>query len=264
LKVITSLWYLQRLPIYTTQKPYYVNFPVPQNDAAPAQHNILHERYDGIDIHDIRGNEDAFKIDTHGFQLVRDSTSMSNDDFEQDSIIRQRYYPEIISLVTKTLGLPGLFHLSTRGCGCDRKRKPLVAAHIDQTPASSRKRLAHHLGDDVAVHEHQRFQIINVWRPLFGPLEDYPLALGDCRTFDFDRDGEPTDLVFPHYIGESMNLYHNAAHQCTMLASRCVMRFGCSNALIAWKVLQWPRLIAHLTCKEGIMSKGLERVLRSD
>jgi hypothetical protein len=92
------------LPIYTTQKPYYVNFPVPQNDAAPAQHNILHERYDGIDIHDIRGNEDAFKIDTHGFQLVRDSTSMSNDDFEQDSIIRQRYYPEIISLVTKTLG----------------------------------------------------------------------------------------------------------------------------------------------------------------
>ncbi|CAG9949519.1 unnamed protein product [Clonostachys rosea f. rosea IK726] len=229
-KIITSLWYLQRLPIYTTQKPYYVNFPVPQNDAAPAQHNILHERYDGIDIHDIRGNEDAFKIDTHGFQLVRDSTSMSNDDFEQDSIIRQRYYPEIISLVTKTLGATRVVpfehtHRLSRpnlsGCGCDRKRKPLVAAHIGETKCQlmwlgmylivssqtkPQRRAANALRTTSETTwqytEHQRFQIINVWRPLFGPLEDYPLALGDCRTFDFDRDGEPTDLVFPHYIGD--------------------------------------------------------------
>lgn len=44
----------------------------------------------------------------------------------------------------------------------------------------------------------------SVWRPLFGPLRDFPLAIGDFSTFDLARDGEPTDLVFPHYVGETI------------------------------------------------------------
>lgn len=52
-----------------------------------------------------------------------------------------------------------------------------------------------------------------MWRPLFGPLRDFPLVLGDYRTFDVNRDGVPTDLVFPHYVGESLNLYYHPAHK---------------------------------------------------
>jgi hypothetical protein len=52
-----------------------------------------------------------------------------------------------------------------------------------------------------------------VWRPLFGSLRDYPLTLGDARSFDIDRDGVPTDLVFPHYVGESLNLYYHPDHE---------------------------------------------------
>jgi len=53
----------------------------------------------------------------------------------------------------------------------------------------------------------------SIWRPIFGPVRDFPLTLGDFRTFDLERDGEPTDLVFPHYVGESLNLYHHRDHR---------------------------------------------------
>lgn len=37
--------------------------------------------------------------------------------------------------------------------------------------------------------------------------------LGGYRTFDVVRDGEATDLVFPHFVGESLNLYHHPDHK---------------------------------------------------
>jgi hypothetical protein len=53
----------------------------------------------------------------------------------------------------------------------------------------------------------------SVWRPLSGPVNDYPLALGDARTFDLHRDGIASTLVFPHYVGQAIELHHNPEHQ---------------------------------------------------
>jgi len=217
----TSIYYLARLPRYKTEKPFYVNFPVHDTPGIP-QHNVLHEAYQNIVVNDIRGHEDDFCLDTQGFQLVTNDTSMTNDDFEDDREVRSRYYPEIIKLLTQELGATKVVPFEhthrlakpqTQGCGCDRKRKPLTAAHIDQTPGSSAHRVEAHLGDEAQDLLKGRFQVVNVWRPLFGPLKDFPLMVGDYRTFDVVRDGEATDLVFPHFVGESLNLYHHPDHK---------------------------------------------------
>ncbi|KAJ3496717.1 hypothetical protein NLG97_g2456 [Lecanicillium saksenae] len=141
--VITNLWYLSRLSLYETQKPYFVNFPVPADSPdAPPQHNLLHEQVSDIEIHDIRERESGFTLDTHGFELVRHETRLTNDDFENDESIRREYYPEIIDFISKKLGnarvvpFEHTHRLSrplSKGCGCGRKRKPLVAAHIGET-----------------------------------------------------------------------------------------------------------------------------------
>jgi len=60
-------------------------------------------------MHDIRGRESLFNLDTQGFQLTRHPTSMLNDDFEVDRVIRANYYPEIIKLITETLGATQVF-----------------------------------------------------------------------------------------------------------------------------------------------------------
>ncbi|KAF4957904.1 hypothetical protein FGADI_2733 [Fusarium gaditjirri] len=145
--------------------PYFINFPVPDSNGkdVPPQHNVLHEQVRDISINDIRGRESDFVLDTHGFELDHHEPSLTNEEFESDNIVRERYYPEIVDFISKKLG-------------------------------ASR----------VVPFEHTAS---------FGPLRDFPLALVDFATFDLARDGEPTDLVFPHYVGESLNLYHHPAHR---------------------------------------------------
>lgn len=46
------------------------------------------------------------------------------------------------------------------------------------------------------------------WRPLFGPLQDWPLALCDYTSFDLN-DLEPVDHVYPDRVEETYSVYSN-------------------------------------------------------
>ena len=46
-----------------------------------------------------------------------------------------------------------------------------------------------------------RFGIVNVWRPIRGPVQDLPLALCDARSFT-DNDLIASDLVYAHVRGD--------------------------------------------------------------
>jgi hypothetical protein len=41
--------------------------------------------------------------------------------------------------------------------------------------------------------------VSSVWRPLKGPVRDWPLALCHPQSLEVDRDLEPCDLVYPDY-----------------------------------------------------------------
>ena len=47
------------------------------------------------------------------------------------------------------------------------------------------------------------------WKPLHGPLEDWPLALCDASTLDTDLDLQPADMVMRAGYTESCRVYHN-------------------------------------------------------
>lgn len=64
----------------------------------------------------------------------------------------------------------------------------------------------------VAVKTNQRFPLFSVWRPLFGPVYDAPLAVCDYRSINA-QDAVPTDAVFPDYLGETYNFYPNPEHR---------------------------------------------------
>jgi hypothetical protein len=57
------------------------------------------------------------------------------------------------------------------------------------------------LPDEAASLPRRRFAIVNVWRPIAGPLLDAPLALCDARTID-PGDFVATDLKYPDRTGE--------------------------------------------------------------
>src|SRR5262249_17063797 len=58
----------------------------------------------------------------------------------------------------------------------------------------------------------RRFSIINVWRPIRGPLEDAPLALADAQSVAAE-DLVATDLLYKDRTGETYNVRHNPPHR---------------------------------------------------
>jgi len=50
---------------------------------------------------------------------------------------------------------------------------------------------------------------LSVWKPIVGPVRDWPLALCSADTIDPNQDLEPCDLVYSDYVVENMQTYHN-------------------------------------------------------
>ena len=65
----------------------------------------------------------------------------------------------------------------------------------------------------------------SVWRPLFGPLEDAPLAMCDYRSTSPERDFLAADLLFPHYHGEQFLCKHHPDHRWYFLSKQMTNEF---------------------------------------
>lgn len=55
-------------------------------------------------------------------------------------------------------------------------------------------------------------QCVNVWKPIVGPVRDWPLALCSSASIDDPTTQfEPCDLVYPDYVVENRQVYHSEA-----------------------------------------------------
>ena len=57
-----------------------------------------------------------------------------------------------------------------------------------------------------------RVQIINLWRPIRGPLRDAPLAVCNAQTVKQEQ-LIASDLVYPHRVGETYSVTFDQAHR---------------------------------------------------
>ena len=160
-----------------------------------------------VTIHDIRGQESSFNIDTNAFATLTTSPSAEKS-FTEDASIEEKYYPEVKSLILKHV--PGakrviLFdHTIRRATG---NRTPVTRVHIDQTAKSATARVHHHLPDEAEELLRDRVRIINVWRPLNGPVQASPLAFADSTTVK-DEDLIGIEHRYPDRTGEIAAVQH--------------------------------------------------------
>eukprot|EP00026_Physarum_polycephalum_P011325 Phypoly_transcript_11540.p1 GENE.Phypoly_transcript_11540~~Phypoly_transcript_11540.p1 ORF type:complete len:312 (+),score=40.87 Phypoly_transcript_11540:251-1186(+) len=170
-------------------------------------------------VYDLRGQESKTHIDVTGFQAITSPSSISSDILlsGNDKEIEKIYYPEVEALLLKSTGASRVvfFDHTVRmprvgedGVSLPTERKPVLFAHVDQTPVSAHKRVARHVNPPVPF---KRFQLINVWRPIKNTVYDYPLAVCEAFSVDVERDLEPTDLVYPPPTptGETYSLRYN-------------------------------------------------------
>jgi hypothetical protein len=153
-------------------------------------------------IEDARGRESEFTLDRNGFTLIHVPTHVR--DFYSPEEVKSVYYPEVERLLRDTLGASRVFVFDhgVRNAGRPGGREPSRQVHNDHTVNSAPRRVRDHLGDEAPELLKHRFGVVNVWRPIRGPVLDSPLALCDARSFT-DDDLIASDLVYSHVRGET-------------------------------------------------------------
>jgi hypothetical protein len=89
---------------------------------------------------------------------------------------------------------------------------PAKGAHNDYTLWSGPQRVRDFFPDEADQLLRHRFAIINVWRPVRGPVMESPFAICDAQTISAD-DFVASDLIYPHRRGETLAVKFNPRHQ---------------------------------------------------
>ena len=199
----------------TSEKPRSLEYDpppgVPQTTAVYREHTV--------EIRDVRPVAATLSLEDEGFQLLTAPTSVT--DFNDEEAVRTRYYAETVSLLEELTGasrvvvfdhtirrrIPGAVD---RGTGIPRQPVPRV--HNDYTVKSGPQRVRDLLGDEADALLQKRFSVINVWRPIRGPVQDSPLAVTDARSVA-QHDLVATDLVYPDRMGEIYYVKFNPEHK---------------------------------------------------
>jgi hypothetical protein len=160
-----------------------------------------------------------FSLDREGFELVRHPTVVRN--FYDDEEVRRVYYPLVEAFLRATLKADRVFIFDhtvrrrvegaadIRGAG---PRQPATRVHVDQTVTSGANRVREHLPEEAEELLKGRVQVINLWRPIRGPVRDTPLAMLDGTTVK-DGDLVASDLVYPNRSGETYSVKYNPDHR---------------------------------------------------
>jgi len=183
----------------------------PKTTALPEPHKVP--------VFDGRLIAKSFSLDRQGFELVRHPTVVRN--FYDDEEVRRVYYPLAEAFIRAMLkadrvvifdhtvrrrieGAPDI-----RGAG---PRQPATRVHVDQTVASGSNRVREHVPAEADELLKGRVQVINLWRPIRGPVRDTPLAMCDGQTVA-PGDLVASDLIYPGRSGETYSVKYNPEHR---------------------------------------------------
>jgi hypothetical protein len=204
-----------------------LHFLVPQSDKPrsytfepPAGVARTNTRYapQPVPIRDARRANRAFTMDREGFSFLAHESAVG--DFWDEDEVRHVYYAEAERLIRDATGADRVLvfdHTLRRRVpgledGAGGPRQPVARVHVDQTVKSGPQRVRDFLPDEAETLLRGRVRIVNLWRPIVGPLRDSPLAVCDADTVSA-ADLVAAELIFPDRVGETYAVTHNPAQQ---------------------------------------------------
>ena len=200
--------------IRTDQKPFsYAYLPPP---GVPERSRKVDAKE--VTIRDARPLTGQLSLDDQGFELTRHATAVT--DFYDEAQLKNIYYREVEQLVQRATGAEEvvIFDHTIRSVpkfqeGVEGYRDPVRIIHNDYTVNSGPRRVRDH-ADPAEAEERlkQRYALINVWRPIRGPLEDAPLTLCDAKTIA-PEELVANDLIYRDKVGEIYLLAHSPEHR---------------------------------------------------
>ena len=184
---------------------------VPRSTAVNEPHAVV--------ISDARPVLSRVSLDEEGFGLVRHRSAVR--DFYSEADVKAAYYPEAERLLKEVTGADRVHVFDTtvrrRVPGAEDRlsgapRQPVPRVHVDHTERSGPQRVRDLLPDEAERLLRGRVQIINLWRPIRGPLRDMPLAVCDAQSVRPEQ-LVASDLVYQSRVGETYSVTFDAAHR---------------------------------------------------
>src|ERR1700693_2669146 len=140
-----------------------------------------------VPIHDARAMLAQVSLGREGGVLTDQESKVAN--FYDSDEVRATYYPEVERMVKELTGAIKVHvfdhnvRCKTIARGGDKSvQEPVKVAHNDYTVKSGPQRVRDLLPDEADELLKHRFAVINVWRPIRGPVQESPLAVCDAES----------------------------------------------------------------------------------
>lgn len=193
--------------------PAIYNYRPDPDDPDRSPVNEVHQ----MPVTDARRHRNGLSLDREGLEIV--NISSGTDNYYDDGEIRRTYYPEVARLVQQSTGASRV-HIFDYNLRCQRyaeakqhgAQRPVRFVHNDYTVTSGPQRVRDLMGDAAERLLQKRFAVINVWKPIVGPVRRSPLAVCDASTMDSD-DFVKTTLLYRDRQGEIYTVKHRPQHR---------------------------------------------------
>ncbi|KAH8660508.1 hypothetical protein BX600DRAFT_467794 [Xylariales sp. PMI_506] len=216
-----TIMHLKPDPKWATEKPYYLDYEPPKG---ALKSNAILDPISEVPIYDIRGREGDFTLKTNGFCLMKFEPGITREDFDNDAKVREIFLKNAANAAKERLGASRvqIFDYAIRKRQSEfpictgeiyEHLQPSAIAHIDTTEAYAEEVLWKLNPDEAPKIKKHKWHWFNIWKPLRGPLRDYPLIMLDISTVDRARDLEPRDTIQLKEVNETYQIYPNKDHK---------------------------------------------------
>ncbi|KGO75728.1 hypothetical protein PITC_029750 [Penicillium italicum] len=218
-----KIQYLARDDQHQLVKPYYLYFKY-ESEIAPTNTSpddrfvhICNARNLGIP-----SREMFFEW---GFAQLRLDCSLTPEEYCYDKKVEEVLYPKYKSIAQFLFPNAARVEVLEHAV---RKRHPLWLSegierhelktnqpsdyvHIDMTASSAAKCSMKQF--NITPKRYSRFVVLNLWKPIRGPVYDFPLTLCDRRTVDYASQATAMDIVTSDYVNENTRIYFDEKHK---------------------------------------------------
>jgi hypothetical protein len=191
------------------EKPVAYNYTPPLG--VPVRTGKSEEHW--VSIRDARPLIGQLSLDKEGFILLRHRTAVKN--FYDEDEIKSVYYPECERVMKEATGAARVIafdHIVRNAAMAAIEgsciKLPAKRVHNDYTAWSSPRRVRDLMGDEAEELLKHRFAIINLWRPISGPVLESPLTLCDAQSLA-EEDLVASELRYPDRTGETYAILYN-------------------------------------------------------
>ncbi|RKK89174.1 hypothetical protein BFJ68_g16779 [Fusarium oxysporum] len=204
--VQSSMYYLDRTQ-YDVEKPYsmrYLPDGIPQSNFKKVKYpmTVKSMRKHGVD---------SFRLNECGFQRIELNSKLSYEEFWDNQRVQEVYIEEVKDALKAELGAKHV-HVLDYAVRKRHESFPISTGkeyESDFTVEEVERMVKVLYGDRADEILKGRWQAINLWKPIKGPLNDWPLGLCDARSMDFENDTIPSDIVFDDFFTENLQILHN-------------------------------------------------------